>query len=74
MSLRKAINSMCKECIYDSIGGTGGWKQQVEQCTSKNCPLYLVRPKAALTIALLDIVESSSGNEPKKHQKEHPTE
>jgi hypothetical protein len=40
MSLRKAINAKCKECIYDPIGGNGTWRQQVEQCTSFNCPLY----------------------------------
>lgn len=44
MSLRKAINAMCKDCIYDSKGGSGGWKQQVEECTSFSCPLYDLRP------------------------------
>lgn len=44
MKLRKAINSKCKECIYDP-GQKGSWRGQVAQCTSKNCPLYPVRPK-----------------------------
>jgi hypothetical protein len=44
MSLRKAINNKCVECIYDPIGGPGSWRQQVEACTSKNCPLFPVRP------------------------------
>jgi len=41
--LRSAINSMCKDCIYDA-SGKGTWRQQVEACTSYNCPLYDVRP------------------------------
>lgn len=44
MSLRKAINDKSKECIYDPIGGRGNWRQQVEACTSRACPLYIVRP------------------------------
>ena len=45
MSLRKAINDKCKECIYDESPGSGGtWRQQVEACTSYSCPLYPVRP------------------------------
>lgn len=41
--LRSAINSMCKDCIYDA-SGKGTWRQQVEACTSYKCPLYDVRP------------------------------
>ena len=44
VSLRRAINSMCKNCIYDPIGGPGTWRQQVKACTSKTCPLYPCRP------------------------------
>lgn len=47
-SLRKAINSQCKECIYDS-SEIGTWRQQVEECTSYNCPLYDVRPRPIVT-------------------------
>jgi len=43
LSLRKAINDKCKECIYDKLG-SGTWRQQVEACTSPSCALYLVRP------------------------------
>jgi len=43
VSLRKAINAKCKECIYDPYG-PGGWKQQVTACSSYGCPLYTVRP------------------------------
>ena len=45
MSLRKAINAKCKECIYDKLG-EGTWRQQVEKCSSPSCPLYPVRPKS----------------------------
>lgn len=45
MSLRKAINEKCKECIYDPDGGRGTWRQQVEACTAPWCPLFKVRPK-----------------------------
>ena len=47
MSLRAAINAMCKFCIYDPIGGRGTWRQQVEACTAPSCPLYAGRPKSA---------------------------
>jgi len=43
-SLRKAINDMCKACIYDETSGTGNWRQQVTACTAPSCPLYDVRP------------------------------
>ena len=43
-SLRAAINDKCRECIYDSIGGAGTWREQVTACTSRACPLYPVRP------------------------------
>jgi len=40
-----AINAMCCMCIYDPIStGCGSWRKQVEDCTSKNCPLYKFRP------------------------------
>lgn len=48
ISLRKSINDKCKQCIYDPVGSKGGWKQQVENCTSYSCPLYLVRPQTEL--------------------------
>lgn len=64
MSLRKAVNAMCKDCIYDPIGGTGTWRMQVFKCTSKNCALYPHRPTPSQTITKVEIVESSSINEP----------
>jgi hypothetical protein len=43
-SMRRAINEMCRTCIYDSVAGTGTWRQQVEACTVVECPLYPLRP------------------------------
>ena len=43
MSLRKAINNMCRYCIYDPYS-KGTWRKQVEKCPSFKCPLYKVRP------------------------------
>ena len=40
-----AINAKCKECIYDPAPGNGTWRQQVEACTSTECPLYHIRAK-----------------------------
>jgi hypothetical protein len=49
MSLRKAINAKCKDCIYDPLSGLGHWRQQVEACTAKSCPLWPVRPLSSGT-------------------------
>lgn len=43
MSLRNAVDSKCKECIYDEES-EGTWLKQVRDCTSLSCPLYPVRP------------------------------
>ena len=45
-SLRKAINDKCKECLHDPVSGWGTWRQQVDGCTSYECPLYHVRPRS----------------------------
>jgi len=47
MSLRAAINAKCKDCIYDPKSGLGTWRQQVEGCTSRNCPLWPHRPTSS---------------------------
>jgi len=44
MGMRYAINLKCKQCIYDPKGGTGTWRQQVAECTARNCPLFPYRP------------------------------
>jgi hypothetical protein len=64
MSLRKAINAKCKECIYDPLGGTGTWKKQVVECTSKSCPLWPYRPTPRVTPSKGEIVESSARIQP----------
>lgn len=56
-SLRSAVNAMCKSCIYDPGSGNGAWREQVQACSSGNCPLHAVRPvpvkaRKTLTIAL----------------------
>ncbi|MEE9354306.1 MAG: hypothetical protein V3U75_01820 [Methylococcaceae bacterium] len=48
MSLRKAINQKSRECIHDEKAA-GTWLKQVEDCTSYQCPLYLVRPLTGQT-------------------------
>ena len=47
-SMRKAINDMCKSCIFDG-SSEGTWRKQVEDCTSPNCPLYPLRPITHVT-------------------------
>ena len=39
---RARILEMCCYCIYDPYA-EGTWRDQVENCTSPHCPLYLVR-------------------------------
>ena len=46
ISLRQAINAMCKECIYDPGSGNGTWRQQTDDCTCEGCPLWDVRPRS----------------------------
>ena len=46
MSLRKAINDKCKDCLYDPKCGGGTWREQIAKCSSINCPLWPVRPAA----------------------------
>jgi hypothetical protein len=43
-SLRVAVNSKCKDCIYDALSGGGTWREQVAQCSVKSCALWPVRP------------------------------
>jgi hypothetical protein len=50
MSRTKAINDMCKMCIYDPKS-EGGWRSQVEACTSVNsCPLWPYRPVTVASV------------------------
>ena len=50
-SRTKAINAMCKMCIYDPIE-PGTWRKQVEDCTrgpisTIPCPLWNFRPTSS---------------------------
>lgn len=50
-SLKKAIEEKCKDCTYDPEA-PGTWREQVEACSVKTCPLWEVRP---LTVATVNI-------------------
>lgn len=43
MSLRAAIDTKCKDCIYDPRCGGGTWREQIAQCSCVDCPLWSVR-------------------------------
>lgn len=45
MSLRKAVNGKCRDCIHDELAA-GTWLQQVTLCPAEDCPLYGVRPQS----------------------------
>jgi len=43
MSLRKAINANCRDCIHDPKA-PGTWREQVAQCSVIRCALWPIRP------------------------------
>jgi hypothetical protein len=43
-SMRRAINEMCRDCIYDPVAGLGNWRQQTQACGITKCPLWPLRP------------------------------
>ena len=43
MSLRKAIDAMCKQCVYDPLAG-GSWRRQTSECEVVDCALWEYRP------------------------------
>ena len=55
ISLRKAINENCKNCIYDNQAA-GTWLQQVTLCLVTSCSIYPVRPvtKSAIPESVLN--------------------
>jgi hypothetical protein len=59
MSLRKAIDAKCKECLFDPIGGSGKWREQVEACTGYSCPLFDVRPRSLAKTAICEHTKRS---------------
>lgn len=42
-SYKAAVEAKCKSCAY-CPSAPGGWRQQVGECLSMDCPLYAVRP------------------------------
>lgn len=54
MSLRAAINAMCKSCTYDPLD-QGTCAQQIACCSNRSCELYAKRPitTKAIPIELL---------------------
>ena len=67
ISLRKAINDNCKNCIYDNQAA-GTWLQQVTLCSVLDCSLYPVRPvtKAAIPESVLNYY-SVTGSERERY-------
>ena len=45
MSLRKAIDEKCKDCIYDPMQ-PGSWRKQVDRCRDVTCSLHPYRPRS----------------------------
>ena len=62
MSLRKAINQMCKSCIHDPLSA-GTWRQQVFLCSVKSCPLWELRAKSTRPIPLTIITQYRAEND-----------
>lgn len=60
MSLRKAINDKCRECIYDP-GAPGNWRPQVTACTSPKCPIFPCRPQSKSPLQERSISGNSGG-------------
>jgi len=51
-SFKKCIEAKCKDCTYDPKAG-GSWREQVEACTVRACPLWVVRPVSSATVISL---------------------
>jgi len=61
-SLRAAVNAKCRSCIYDPGSGNGTWREQVEACTSSNCPLHPFRPISGAKTGKRDRAAMSAGS------------
>jgi len=62
MSLRKAINAMCRQCAYDDRD-VGSAAQQIACCINTSCPLHAYRPVTASFIPsrLLEVYRIAVG-------------
>ncbi len=49
MSLRKAVNDYCRDCVYDPLD-YGSAAQQIACCTALTCKLHPKRPVTASKI------------------------
>jgi hypothetical protein len=45
MSLKKAIEKMCRECGGSDSALPGTWRMKVLACDFCGCPLHIYRPK-----------------------------
>ena len=41
-----ALHAYCIDCNYDNHE-PGSWRQQINECDTRKCPLWLVRPKSS---------------------------
>lgn len=53
-SRTKAIEQHCRDCIYDSLGGAGTWREQVKNCTNQSCALFNFRPQPISRVMVLN--------------------
>ena len=61
---RRAVNEMCRSCIYDP-GSPGTWRAQAQACTAPHCALWKIRPVSTekLPEALIDDLRHVGVNE-----------
>lgn len=43
--LRRAVDRFCKNCRLHPVDDSSSWREQVEACAVRDCPLWVVRPK-----------------------------
>lgn len=70
MSIRKAIDNKCKDCIYDDLAG-GTWRRQTSACEDKECSLWEYRPLDTATKAQMkeDMLNKMSEIERQEYMK-----
>lgn len=49
ISLRIAIDTNCRSCIYDRLAA-GNWRQQVTLCPVITCAFHAVRPVSSVPL------------------------
>ena len=48
LTRQQAIDANCKDCNYDELD-VGTWRDQIERCSSLQCPFYEYRPLTTAT-------------------------